>query len=223
MNRTDIEWCDFTWNPIVGCSAVSTGCVNCYAATMAKRFHRHWGRPIFKPERLTEPGLVKQPSKIFICSVSDLFHPGNPFERIDLVLAQTEVYPQHTYIVLTKRPGMALEWTLTSELGWKSWPENVWLGVTAETQALADLRLKCLNAIHAPVKFVSVEPMLGPVSIRQAPMRPSWVICGPETGSKARPCQDEWITALASECSVFFDKRKTGWTRREFPKSHEHR
>lgn len=245
MNRTGIEWCNYTWNPIVGCSPASEGCANCYARRMARRLAanpklpvparaayrlalsddgREWARPAcltLLPERLCEPARVKKPSKVFVCSMSDLGHDSVLQEwRVFILLAMLAA-PWHTYIVLTKRPRLWMEVFDVPRL-------RVWLGVTAENQARANERIPELlhHGAYAAVRFVSVEPMLGPVDLCGLVTNGvcldslDWVIAGPETGRGARECRVDWIGALADQCErarvAFFDKRKT-WLRREWP------
>jgi len=207
MNRTGIEWCDWTWNPIVGCSPESAGCTNCYAAAISKRFHLPWGSAHFIPERLDQPAKVRKLGRVFVCSMSDLGHETVKPQWREAVYAAMRSAPWHTYIVLTKRPG---EW-----MG--GLPAKVWMGVTIETE-MSHWRLELLNTVSVPLctRFVSVEPMLGPVSFSSHVFRPDWVIAGPETGPRARRCEDAWIDALAAESPCFFDKRKA-WKRREWP------
>ena len=249
MNRTKIPWCDWTWNPIVGCSPASSGCANCYAATISKRFCLPWGSAHFMPERLDQPVKVRKPGRVFVCSMADIFHPTVETGAIVAILEVMRQCPQHTFIVLTKRPERLLERQLclpgdrTESLAeWFDMPK-VWIGVTVEDQEQAEKRVPLLmQTPQGIVRFVSVEPMLGPVTLRRVRFpsgvfedvlstevseiaRPivgklngvDWVIAGPETGPKARRCDDAWIEALATEASYFFDKRDR-WTRREFPK-----
>lgn len=200
-----IPWCDYTWSPIVGCSPASSGCANCYAAAISKRFHLPWGRPHFRSDRLDEPAKVRNPGRVFICSMSDLGHEFVQPEWRSLILQAMQKAPQHQYIILTKRPG---PWM-------RPFAEHgAWCGVTVEN-AHATWRLAMMYR-YVPTRqmFASVEPMLEPVSLLG--LAPAWVIAGPETGPKARPCKDEWINALADESPCFFDKRKN-WKRREFP------
>jgi protein gp37 len=220
MNRTGIEWCDYTWNPIVGCSPTSAGCANCYAAAISLRFGLPWGKPVFRPDRLDQVGRVKKPGRVFVCSMSDLGHPDVRPEWRDRIVRYMMVNQQHEYIVLTKRPG---PWMRAFGL-------YAWLGVTVENQEEAERRIPVLLGIDNTDRwFVSVEPMLEAVNLSIAAFTGSesvsrlgglkWVIAGPETGPKARPCRPEWIEAVAHECEVggvpFFDKR--GILRREFP------
>ena len=202
-----IGWTDYTWNPIVGCSKISAGCANCYAEGVSRRFGLPWGAPVFKPERMTEPTKVQKPSWVFVCSMSDIGHEGvAPFWRFAIAQAM-HAAPWHTYIILTKRPGPWL----------RELPPVCWVGVTVENteqrKRWDELR-RC--AWGYSWKFVSVEPMLEAVTFEnyhEPP--PDWVIAGPETGPKARPCDPEWIEALSRESPCFFDKRAGG--RREWP------
>jgi len=168
MAKTSIEWATDVWNPVTGCSKVSQGCKNCYAETMAKRF---WGdRPFTEvrlhPERLGDPLNWKKPRRIFVNSMSDLFHPNVPFDFMLGVISMTTRAPQHTYIILTKRPGRMIdffEW-----LGLGVLPQNIWLGVSVENQETANERIPLLLQTPAAVRFLSCEPLLGPVDIRDA-------------------------------------------------------
>lgn len=205
MNKTKIEWCDYTWNPVVGCSPVSAGCANCYAAAISRRFGLPWGKPVFRPERLGEPAKVQAPGRVFVCSMSDL--GGATGVAQSAIGKAMNAGAHHQFIVLTKRPE-----TLCME----HLPTNAWVGVTVEDSA-ALARWDYLGKHWPGVTVVSVEPMLEPISFASYGKMPDWVIAGPETGPKARPCDDAWIDALADESPCFFDKRKTGWTRREFP------
>lgn len=208
MNRTGIEWCDWTWNPIVGCSPVSEGCAKCYAERIARRFGWTWGRAWFNPERLDQPAKVRKPGRVFVCSMADLFHETVTPQWLSVVTEVMREVDWHTFLVLTKRPQNIPD-------GWDK-PDNVWVGITAEDQERLDERLPYLHGMPG-TRFVSVEPMLGPVTFSGQHVMPEWVIAGPETGPGARPCDPAWIDALADGSPCFFDKRKTGWTRREWP------
>lgn len=207
MNKTKIEWCDYTWNPIVGCSPVSAGCANCYAAAISRRFGLPWGSAHFMPDRLDQPAAVRKPSRVFVCSMTDIGHETVKEDWRMRIWGAMDHAPQHTYIILTKRP---------DNLRYTAMPPRLWVGVTVEDLA-ALARWDALGHAWQGTTVVSVEPMLEPVSFASCDKVPDWVIAGPETGPKARPCDDAWIDALADESPCFFDKRKTGWTRREFP------
>jgi protein gp37 len=182
---------------------------------MAARFKKPWGAPTFHPELLAEPQNTRKPCRVFCGSVTDLGHPGvQPEWRAAISQAMRDA-PQHTYMILTKRPGPWL----------RQLPVATWCGVSAEDQEHYDARwpMLCLYAGVATLLFVSVEPMLGPVRLAGFIYQPDWVIAGPETGRGARPCNDAWIDALAAESPMFFDKRHGDWApgrprRREYPR-----
>lgn len=211
MNKTKIPWCDYTWNPIVGCSPASAGCANCYAAAISRRFHLPWGAACFLPERLDQPERERKPGRVFVCSMSDIGHETVIPEWRQAIYAAMLRAPWHTFIILTKRP---------AALAVDRPPANVWMGVSVcqqedEGPTWGVLRLRRGREPNR-VLFASVEPMLTPVSFTHWHIKPDWVIAGPETGQKARPCPGDWIDTLAKESPVFFDKRST-FTRREFP------
>lgn len=179
MARTKIEWTDMTWNPVTGCTPISEGCQNCYAKRMAKRLAGRCGYPkddpflvTLHPERLNEPMKWKTPRRVFVCSMGDLFHEDVPFEYIHGIWDIIKAYPQHTFLILTKRPQRMAEVVNRiyglERLGWsKGFWDHVWLGVTAENQQRANERIPILLQIPAAVRFVSVEPMLGPVDLSE--------------------------------------------------------
>jgi len=241
---TKIEWCDETWNPITGCTPISEGCQNCYAKRMANRLRGRFGYPEDEPfkvtmhgDRLHIPGDWKKPKKIFVCSMGDIFHEDVKWNWQFSILQIAASLKHHRFLFLTKRPQRALHF-LGGDGGFHlqrqnlgDWPfKNLWLGVTTENQKRADERMPVLLQIPAAVRFVSIEPMLGYVNITDwlyktlhiDKYRLDWVIAGPETGPGARPCKPEWIENLYEQCQEagvpFFDKRKTGWIAREFPK-----
>jgi protein gp37 len=184
MAETKIEWADKVWNPITGCTPVSTGCQNCYARRMANRLRGRYGYPAnepfrvtIHPERLEEPLRWKKPARVFVCSMGDLFHEDVKFDWIEQVSENIRGSQQHTFLLLTKRPQRVLDyWKRRAEV-WlgghmtSKWPENVWLGVTVENQDQADKRIPLLLQTPAAVRFISVEPMLGSISIDQ------WLKC----------------------------------------------
>ena len=175
MNTTTIEWAEKTWNPVTGCSPISEGCENCYAKRMAQRLRGRCGYPEDDPfkvtrhdNRLLQPLKLRKPSRIFVCSMGDLFHEDVPNDYIDQVFGvMTHVSVEHhTFLILTKRPERMRRYI--SSLDCQDWglPRgNIWLGVTAENQARADERIPILLQIPAAVRFVSVEPMLGPITL----------------------------------------------------------
>lgn len=175
MPKTKIEWTEYSWNPVTGCTPISEGCQNCYAKRMANRLRGRCGYPAdepfrvtLHPEKLDEPLKWEKPRRVFVCSMGDLFHEDVPDEFIEKVFDVMATVSRHTFIVLTKRPRRLLEFVKwqTHETGEGYLNEgNVWLGVTAENQQRADERIPILLQIPAAVRFVSVEPMLGPVDL----------------------------------------------------------
>jgi len=177
-SKTKIQWTESTWNPVSGCSKVSPGCKSCYAERLAKRLPASHaaGKPfsevVCHPDRLAIPLHWRKPRRIFVCSMGDLFHEQVPFAFISYVMDTIEHAPQHTFQVLTKRPERALAWCnhlrdIDDRFEATAFPRNVWLGVTAEDQQRADERLPLLLQCPAAVRFVSVEPMIGPVNLRR--------------------------------------------------------
>lgn len=245
--KTKIEWATHTWNPVTGCTPISEGCEHCYAARMAKRLAGRCGYPqddpfrpgTFHANRLNDPLKIKKSSMIFVCSMGDLFHEDVSELIIDEILDVIAACPQHVFIMLTKRPQNIEQKLYAStpkcgcrHLGGGDYMPNVWLGVTAENQARADERIPILLSIPAAVRFVSVEPMLGPVNLEKhfaafytQHGEPSglsrdhldWVICGGETGPGARPMHPDWARSLRDQCQAdgvpFFFKSMGDWWR----------
>src|SRR5690242_3828101 len=215
--NTHIEWTQMTWNPVTGCSKVSQGCKNCYAERMAKRLqgmgvpqYRNGFKLTLAPSTLELPMEWKKPRLVFVNSMSDLFHEGVPSDYIHQVFAVMRATPQHTYQVLTKRSGRLL--SMAAEL---SWPHNVWMGVSVENQDVVD-RITDLAATPARTKFLSIEPLLGPLS--ELPLRGiDWVIVGGESGPRARRLDKTWVDTIRESCRregvPFFFKQ---WGRPEF-------
>jgi len=172
---TKIEWATETWNPITGCTPISEGCAHCYAKRMATRLKGRYGYPeddpfqvTFHPDRLAQPLKWKKSKRIFVCSMGDLFHEDVKDTQINAVFeimadnpSVLHKAPQHTYLILTKRPERILKGRIEN---FKKWP-NVWLGVTCENQRTADKRIPILLQIPAAVKFVSIEPMLERINL----------------------------------------------------------
>lgn len=274
--NSNIEWTDATWNPTTGCRKVSPGCLNCYAERMSHRLRR-MGRPEYQDatngqgrftgrvatllDRLSEPLCWRKPRRVFVNSMSDLFHKDVPFEFIAKVFGVMSLAPQHTFQILTKRSERMLEWfkwikTQWEQLGveyedgsrdanivlqfladadigqsvsWEYFPQpwplpNVWLGVSTEDQERADERIPNLLRCKAAVRFLSCEPLLGPLDLRRylhhapCPEHPSegtkaasfgcmgcsdrlqWVIAGGESGPNARPMHPDWIKSIRDQC-----------------------
>lgn len=232
MSATSIEWTDATWNPVRGCSRVSEGCRNCYAERIAARFAKpgmtfhgfardydqaHLPKPALRvgwtgrveliPSKLIEPLGWRKPRRVFVNSMSDLFHEALSFadiERVYDVMLQAE---RHTFQVLTKRPERMLKFVRDRWLGTGSdLPANVWLGVSVEDQATADERIPLLLKTPAAVRFVSYEPALAGVDFRPwlGPVHPhailDWLIVGGESGPGARPFDVTWARSAVREC-----------------------
>jgi protein gp37 len=170
---SNIEWTDATWNPVRGCTKVSPGCKNCYAETFAERFRGVKGHPYEQgfdlrlvPDKLAEPLTWKKPRRVFVNSMSDLFHEDLPREYIAEVFSVMARTPQHTYQVLTKRPERMLMLMLAPLADGVPWPlPNVWLGVSVENQHFADKRIPLLLQTPAAVRFISAEPLLDAVDL----------------------------------------------------------
>ena len=213
MNKSKIEWTDDTWNPVMGCTPASPGCAHCYARTMMKRYAGLKGWPespdtvTLFPERLEKPMHWRKPRKVFVCSMSDLFHDDVPDRFIQNVFETMRKAAGHTFQILTKRPERMKEsvgnyiyhrsvWKISN----KPLP-NVWLGVTAENQEMWERRKDALFATPAVVHFVSYEPALGPLVFSGDDLkRLDWVICGGETGPGARPMKYLWVASLRDQC-----------------------
>jgi protein gp37 len=207
-DNSTIEWTDATWNPVTGCTKVSPGCDHCYAETFAERWRGTKGHYFergfdvqLRPDKLAQPLRWKRPRRIFVNSMSDLFHDAVPDEYIARVFGIMDEAPQHTFQVLTKRHARMR--SLLSR--WRVLP-NVWLGVSAENQQWADIRIPALLDTPAAVRFVSAEPLLGPIQLRREWRHgPSidWLIVGGESGPGARPTRPEWVRSLRDQCPDF--------------------
>ncbi|GAC70814.1 DUF5131 family protein [Gordonia soli] len=242
---TKIEWTDETWNPVTGCtklSPASPGCENCYASTFAERFRGTPGHYFengfdvqLRPDKLDQPLRWRRPRKVFVNSMSDLFHEAVPDEYIAQVFAVMALAPRHTFQVLTKRHGrmrsllgsadfaqavadaVAFDSDLPTDGGAFSvadWPLlNVWLGVSTENQQWADIRIPALLDTPAAVRFISAEPLLGPIELsvdalgryyggdpREDEPGLDWVIVGGESGRGARPMNPDWARELRDQC-----------------------
>lgn len=199
-DRSSIEWTDATWNPVRGCTKVSPGCKHCYAETFAERWRGTPGHPYERgfdlrlvPEKLEDPLRWRTPRKVFVNSMSDLFHEDVPTTFVHRVFAVMAEASQHTFQVLTKRSARLLE--LAAEL---DWPRNVWMGVSVEDEARS-VRAGDLARVPAAVRFLSVEPLLGP--IRRLPLGGiDWVIVGGESGARARPMRLKWARSIRDQC-----------------------
>ena len=247
-DHTAIAWTDATWNPVTGCTKVSEGCRNCYAETLSKRFGRSF-EVTLHPDRLDDPLHWRKPRRVFVCSMSDLFHPAVPDEFLDSVMIEMGFAPNHTFQILTKRPermaayfaswqiserpkplagGAAVPWA-----GW-AWPlPNVWLGVSVESARHLD-RVDLLRQTPAAVRFVSAEPLLGPLTGLDL-TGIDWLIIGGESGPGHRPMDPQWVRDLVGAARVtgtaVFIKQDAGlrpgkqgdlpddlWSTKEYPR-----
>lgn len=198
--KSAIEWTDSTWNPVTGCTKISQGCTHCYAETFAERWRGVKGHPYEQgfdlrlwANRLEQPLSWKKPRTIFVNSMSDLFHEDVPFSFIRDVFKTMEKACWHRFQILTKRPESLP--AIASKL---PWPSNVWMGVSVETKDYL-WRLDFLRKIPSKVKFVSIEPLLGPmgkINFKQI----DWVIVGGESGPGARPMQIGWVREIRDQC-----------------------
>ncbi len=282
-DASKIEWTDATWNPITGCTLVSDGCRNCYAAELAATRLKHHpsreglarrnangvakftGEVRFNAQWLDQPLRWQKPRRVFVCAHGDLFHESVPDDWIDQVFAVMALCPQHTFQVLTKRPERMREYMnslegrsdelvdLASGLDWnralgsslievteanedrfEGWLArfplpNVWLGVSVEDQATAEARIPDLLQTPAAVRWLSCEPLLGPVDLKgwtspgwvgdirraQPAASINWVVVGGESGKAARPMHPDWVRAIRDKCSetgtLFFFKQWGEW------------
>lgn len=251
-DKSGIQWTDATWNPVTGCSKVSQGCKNCYAlrdwarlAAPRAKLNAYTGREFtdvrFHPERLDQPFRWRRPRRVFVNSMSDLFHENMEHHEIEKVFGVMGACPQHTFQILTKRPERMRELLTDAafcEMAWleaeqhthaeMQWPfPNVLLGVSVEDQATADERIPLLLDTPAARRFISAEPLLGPIHFylrencsicgciesshpQPAPfphtyrddVHPDWVIVGGESGPGARPCDVAWIRSTVEQCRV---------------------
>lgn len=221
MAQSSIEWTEMTWNPTTGCTKISAGCKYCYAEVMSKRLQA-MGVEKYKdafavrtyPEALSIPYTWKSPKVVFVNSMSDLFHPKIPLSFIKQVFKVMNDNPQHVFQVLTKRAERLFD--LHEEL---KWTHNIWMGVSVEDGRVID-RIDYLRRTNARVKFLSCEPLIGPLSEMNL-HNIDWVIVGGESGRKPRPMNPDWAIDIQQQCAdvgvAFFfkqwggtNKKKTG-------------
>lgn len=246
-DKTGIEWTDATWNPVTGCSKVSAGCKNCYAKYQAwprlanargtVYFGRHFEDVKYHVDRLDDPLRWTKPRRIFVNSMSDLFHEKVPFDFIDKVFAVMALAPRHTFQILTKRPERMREYMARDETrayaigaAWnmlgrmprykhedilnRVWPlPNVWLGTSVEDQETADERIPILLSTWAAIRWISAEPLLGPIDMESIALLRGyaeitkgflsaldWVVVGGESGPKARVMDLAWARSIVGQC-----------------------
>jgi protein gp37 len=222
---TAIEWTDETWNPVTGCTKVSPGCDHCYAERITERFHGKgsFDRVVLHSDRILQPLRWRKPRNVFVNSMSDLFHDDVPEKFIQRVFAAMEVSTQHTFQILTKRPGRmasimnrwAAEWADADNVPTTSHVplRNVWLGTSVEDQRWADIRIPKLLETPSAMRFLSCEPLLGAVDLASyignrtstadvagGRLGIDWVIVGGESGPGARPMHPDWPRSLRAQC-----------------------
>ena len=221
MTKSKIEWTELTWNPTTGCNKVSQGCRFCYAEVMARRLkamglekYRNGFELALHEDALKIPYTWRQPKIVFVNSMSDLFHKDIPLEFIKRVFRVMNDNPQHVFQVLTKRADKLLEYN--KDL---NWTHNIWMGVSVENEDNLD-RVSFLRKTKAKVKFLSCEPLIGPLpglNLKNI----DWVIVGGESGRRPRPMKPEWVYDIHNKCleadiPFFFkqwggtSKKKTG-------------
>ena len=212
-DSSKIEWTNATWNPVTGCTRTSPGCQHCYARRFAERFRGVEGHPYEQgfdlklwPGRLSQPLSWREPRLVFVNSMSDLFHEHVPLSFIKQTVAAMRQAPHHTFQILTKRAKRLEE--LAPHL---DWPRNVWMGVSVENQDFA-WRVDRLRSVPAATRFLSLEPLLGPLDLDLAGIH--WVIVGGESGPGARPMLPEWVRSIRRQCQAagvsFFFKQWGG-------------
>ena len=204
--QSAIEWTESTWNPVTGCTKISAGCLHCYAERMAKRLqamgqqrYRNGFKLTLQPEALDEPYKWKKPRIVFVNSMSDLFHEKVPLGFIREVFSVMNDNKRHTFQILTKRSERLRELAPLLD-----WPKNIWMGVTIENNDYID-RADDLRSINAAIKFLSLEPLLGPVQDLKLDGI-DWVIVGGESGPGARLMKEAWVLDIKKKCD---NKHKT--------------
>ena len=221
MAQSHIEWTEMTWNPVTGCDKVSDGCRYCYAESFARRLqamgndkYRDGFKLTLHPDVLQEPFRWKKPRVVFVNSMSDLFHKDVPVDYIRDVFEVMRQNPQHVFQVLTKRADVLRYYDSEDQL---FWPHNVWMGVSVENARNID-RIDLLRQTRAKVKFLSCEPLLGPLSSMNLDGI-DWVIVGGESGRRARTIDPEWVQEIREQCLAanvpFFFKQWGGTNKKK--------
>lgn len=219
MNKTSIEWTESTWNPITGCTAISSGCMNCYAKKMAKRLQA-MGNPRYidgfnvtiHEDLFEQPIKIHRPQVIFVCSMSDIFHESVSFDIITRIFDVMEKASWHIFQVLTKRSDRLKEFSKSRKI-----PGNVWIGVSVEHSDLKS-RIDDLRNIEAKVKFLSCEPLVG--SLNDCDFSGiDWIVVGGESGANARAIDEKWVIEIRDKCLEsnikFFFKQWGGWNKKK--------
>ncbi len=218
--KSKIEWTEATWNPLTGCQKISAGCDNCYAEVMANRLKQNPmtkryrnGFVLTLHEDLVDMPLRKtKPKMFFVNSMSDLFHGKVPVEFIQKVFKTMNEAHWHTFQILTKRADRLAKLSLDGKL---NWTPNIWMGVSVENQVV-DHRIGHLLQTGAHVKWLSMEPLIGPVHLDENQLKElDWIVAGGESGPKARPCRPNWVRDIRDQCVdadvPFFFKQWGRW------------
>jgi protein gp37 len=202
MAQSSIEWTEMTWNPVTGCTKISEGCKNCYAESFTRRLKAMGVKKYedgfnirIHPDSLQEPFTWKKPKVVFVNSMSDLFHEKVPVEFIQQVFQVMKDNPQHVFQVLTKRADVLLYYDKERLL---NWTHNIWMGVSVENDWNKN-RIDLLSQTGARTKFLSCEPLIGPIG-KMNLEKIDWVIVGGESGLKARPMKKEWVVDIKTQC-----------------------
>jgi protein gp37 len=222
MSNTKIQWAEKVWNPVTGCTKISPGCAHCYAEQFAARLskipnlkgkYKYGFEFAIHYDAFDEPYKWRTPKRVFVTSMGDLFHEKVSNQWRDKVFEVIKQLPQHTFMLLTKRPENMLEYMRRN--GYEKLP-NIWCGVSAENQQAANERIPILLLIKSPVRFVSCEPLLGPVHFNINGVQTlenlkiahkqygkvDWVIAGGESGNRARPMHPDWVNEIVHQCSA---------------------
>ena len=218
--KSEIEWTDATWNPVTGCTKITRGCDNCYAERFAERWRDVAGHPYEQgfdlrlwPSRMDQPARWRKPRMIFVNSMSDLFHKRVERRFIDRVFETMEAVDRHVYQILTKRSSLMRNYLQRRYAGGSA-PDHIWCGVSVEDHS-ASVRIHHLRSAPLSVRFLSIEPLLGPVGNIDLEGI-SWVIVGGESGPQARPMRPEWVHDIRDRCEQagvhFFFKQWGGQT-----------
>jgi protein gp37 len=216
--NTEIEWTDATWNPVSGCTKISPGCDHCYAERIAERFRGVRGHPFehgfdltLRPHKLLEPLSWRRPRRVFVNSMSDLFHKELPRDFVDRVFSTMEQAHWHVFQVLTKRSSLMRRY-INERYATQPAPAHIWLGVSIEDRK-ALVRLKHLRQANATIRFLSLEPLLEDLGLLNL-AGISWAIAGGESGPRARPMNRDWVRRPRDQCRAadvaFFFKQWGG-------------
>jgi protein gp37 len=225
MARTKIEWTESTWNPITGCTKISTGCKNCYAEVMTRRLQAMGQEKYLNgfnltlhPKTLNEPYTWKKPRVIFVNSMSDLFHKDIPIQYIMDVFRVMKENPHHVFQILTKRADLLLYY---DKEGYLEWTHNIWMGVTVEDDTVTK-RINLLQQTEAKIKFLNCEPLLTAIPEMNL-TNIDWIIVGGESGRTPRPIKEEWILDIKDQCKkanvAFYFKQWGGTNKKKNGKS----